>query len=185
MMSSSSPLLLAVSCCLIALTLSLNLDDPNVCSHWESYSVTVQESYAHPFDQIYYTSCADILNWFKCTQHRVSYRTAYRRGEKTMHRRKSQCCPGFYESRDICVPHCAEKCVHGRCVAPNTCQCEPGWGGADCSSASAFLALSPREQEMAVEEEEGEPSETSKPPCPVYAELLEVMEHASGRLQLP
>uniref|UniRef100_A0A8C1P2H4 Multiple EGF-like-domains 10 n=1 Tax=Cyprinus carpio TaxID=7962 RepID=A0A8C1P2H4_CYPCA len=134
-MSSWSPLPLAVSCCLIALTSSLNLDDPNVCSHWESYSVTVQESYAHPFDQIYYTSCADILNWFKCTQHRVSYRTAYRRGEKTMHRRKSQCCPGFYQSRDRCVPHCAEKCVHGRCVAPSTCQCEPGWGGPDCSSA--------------------------------------------------
>ena len=35
-----------------------------------SYSVTVQESYPHPFDQIYYTSCTDILNWFKCTRHR-------------------------------------------------------------------------------------------------------------------
>ncbi|MBN3280536.1 MEG10 protein, partial [Polyodon spathula] len=100
-----------------------------------SYSVTVQESYAHPFDQIYYTSCTDILNWFKCTRHRVSYRTAYRRGEKTMYRRKSQCCPGFYESREMCIPHCTEKCVHGRCSAPNTCQCEPGWGGPNCSSA--------------------------------------------------
>ncbi|VTJ78063.1 Hypothetical predicted protein, partial [Marmota monax] len=67
------------------------------------YSVTVQESYPHPFDQIYYTSCTDILNWFKCTRHRISYRTAYRHGEKTMYRRKSQCCPGFYESRDMCV----------------------------------------------------------------------------------
>lgn len=35
-----------------------------------SYAVTVQESYAHPFDQIYYTRCTDILNWFKCTKHR-------------------------------------------------------------------------------------------------------------------
>ena len=35
-----------------------------------SYSVTVQESYAHPYDQVYYTSCTDILNWFKCTRHR-------------------------------------------------------------------------------------------------------------------
>ncbi|EGV92915.1 Multiple epidermal growth factor-like domains 10 [Cricetulus griseus] len=99
------------------------------------YSVTIQESYPHPFDQIYYTSCTDILNWFKCTRHRISYRTAYRHGEKTMYRRKSQCCPGFYESRDMCVPHCADKCVHGRCIAPNTCQCEPGWGGTNCSSA--------------------------------------------------
>ncbi|RMB92391.1 hypothetical protein DUI87_31192 [Hirundo rustica rustica] len=82
-------------------TVSLNLEDPNVCSHWE----------------------------------RISYRTAYRHGEKTMYRRKSQCCPGFYESREMCIPHCADKCVHGRCIAPNTCQCEPGWGGPNCSSA--------------------------------------------------
>eukprot|EP00069_Balaena_mysticetus_P011714 bmy_21424T0 len=105
------------------------------CPEDASYSVTVQESYPHPFDQIYYTSCTDILNWFKCTRHRISYRTAYRHGEKTMYRRKSQCCPGFYESREMCVPHCADKCVHGRCIAPNTCQCEPGWGGTNCSSA--------------------------------------------------
>ncbi|KAF6357234.1 multiple EGF like domains 10 [Rhinolophus ferrumequinum] len=119
----------------------LNLEDPNVCSHWESYSVTVQESYPHPFDQIYYTSCTDILNWFKCTRHRVSYRTAYRHGEKTMYRRKSQCCPGFYESMEMCVPHCADKCVHGRCIAPNTCQCEPGWGGTNCSSGKFPAAV--------------------------------------------
>ncbi|TNN86926.1 Multiple epidermal growth factor-like domains protein 11 [Liparis tanakae] len=53
---------------------SLNPDDPNVCSHWESYAVTVQESYAHPFDQIYYTRCTDILNWFKCTRHSEALR---------------------------------------------------------------------------------------------------------------
>ncbi|KAG5273519.1 hypothetical protein AALO_G00152260 [Alosa alosa] len=55
---------------LITSVWSLNPEDPNVCSHWESYAVTVQESYAHPFDQIYYTRCTDILNWFKCTRHR-------------------------------------------------------------------------------------------------------------------
>lgn len=41
---------------------------PPVCLR--SYAVTVQESYAHPFDQVYYTRCTDILNWFKCTRHR-------------------------------------------------------------------------------------------------------------------
>ncbi|XP_055363516.1 multiple epidermal growth factor-like domains protein 11 [Betta splendens] len=112
----------------------LNPEDPNVCSHWESYAVTVQESYAHPFDQVYYTRCTDILNWFKCTRHRISYKTAYRRGVRTMYRRRSQCCPGFFESADLCVPLCTEECVHGRCVSPDSCQCEPGWGGPDCSS---------------------------------------------------
>ncbi|KFQ15034.1 Multiple epidermal growth factor-like domains protein 11, partial [Leptosomus discolor] len=119
---------------LLKTTLSLNPDDPNVCSHWESYAVTVQESYAHPFDQIYYTRCTDILNWFKCTRHRISYKTAYRRGLRTMYRRRSQCCPGYYESGDYCIPLCTEECVHGRCVSPDTCHCEPGWGGTDCSS---------------------------------------------------
>lgn len=42
----------------------------SACSLVLSYAVTVQESYAHPFDQIYYTRCTDILNWFKCTRHR-------------------------------------------------------------------------------------------------------------------
>lgn len=33
--------------------------------------------------------------------------------------------------------HCAESCVHGQCMAPNTCQCEPGWGGSNCSSGKS------------------------------------------------
>ncbi|EPY81721.1 hypothetical protein CB1_000715030 [Camelus ferus] len=92
-----------IVCCLLQTILSLNPEDPNVCSHWESYAVTVQESYAHPFDQIYYTRCTDILNWFKCTRHRISYKTAYRRGLRTMYRRRSQCCPGYYENGDFCI----------------------------------------------------------------------------------
>ncbi|CAK6980248.1 multiple epidermal growth factor-like domains protein 11%2C partial [Scomber scombrus] len=94
----------------ISLGSPLNPDDPNVCSHWESYAVTVQESYAHPFDQVYYTRCTDILNWFKCTRHRISYKTAYRRGVRTMYRRRSQCCPGFFESGDLCVRQAAYFC---------------------------------------------------------------------------
>lgn len=36
-----------------------------------------------------------------------------------------------------CPAYCAESCVHGRCMAPNTCQCEPGWGGSNCSSGKS------------------------------------------------
>ncbi|EMP36016.1 Multiple epidermal growth factor-like domains protein 11 [Chelonia mydas] len=78
-----------------------NFEEPSSAD--AAYAVTVQESYAHPFDQIYYTRCTDILNWFKCTRHRISYKTAYRRGLRTMYRRRSQCCPGYYESGDFCI----------------------------------------------------------------------------------
>lgn len=37
---------------------------------------------------------------------RISYKTAYRRGLRTMYRRRSQCCPGYYESEDFCVRKC-------------------------------------------------------------------------------
>lgn len=43
-------------------------------------------------------------------------------------------------------------------------------------AASALLASSQEEQEMAAEVEEDMLSETSQPPCPAYAELLGVME---------
>lgn len=36
-----------------------------------------------------------------------------------------------------CPAHCVASCVHGRCMAPNTCQCEPGWGGSNCSSGKS------------------------------------------------
>ncbi len=109
-----------------------------------SYSVTVQESFAHPFDQITtpaaqtFSTGSNALSTGVCTLQclclhscifpyffivcsiklrynrilnrcdffalfRVSYRTAYRRGEKTMHRRKSQCLPGILpEQRQMC-----------------------------------------------------------------------------------
>ena len=35
---------------------------------------------------------------------------------------------------DLCdVPTCDFICAHGECTAPQTCTCEPGWGGPDCS----------------------------------------------------
>ena len=27
---------------------------------------------------------------------------------------------------------CTNLCVHGRCVAPDTCECNSGWAGASC-----------------------------------------------------
>uniref|UniRef100_H3B9C8 Platelet endothelial aggregation receptor 1 n=1 Tax=Latimeria chalumnae TaxID=7897 RepID=H3B9C8_LATCH len=120
------PLLTAVS--------SLNPNDPNVCSYWESFTTTVKESYAHPFDQVSEEPCTDPWSFFRCTRHKITYKTAYRQGVKIDYRKRFKCCPGYYESQHTCVSRCIQECVHGRCVAPDRCQCEPGWRGTDCSS---------------------------------------------------
>lgn len=46
------------------------------------------------------------------------------------------------EEMSLCIlALCTEECVHGRCVSPDTCQCEPGWGGLDCSSGEGTFLL--------------------------------------------
>uniref|UniRef100_A0A3Q4GJH5 Platelet endothelial aggregation receptor 1 n=1 Tax=Neolamprologus brichardi TaxID=32507 RepID=A0A3Q4GJH5_NEOBR len=126
----SSAVLLLFSI-LIGLSCSLDPRDPNVCSTWESFTTSVKESYLHPYDQVGEEPCWDPRTSYKCM---ITYKTAYRQAVKTDYRKRYQCCPGYYESRGRCVPRCTKECVHGRCVAPDRCQCEGGWRGDDCSS---------------------------------------------------
>ncbi|TSK34788.1 Multiple epidermal growth factor-like domains protein 10 [Bagarius yarrelli] len=125
------------------LTECLNPRDLNVCSLWESFTTSVKESYAQPFDQVYEEPCSELWSSNKCVRHRITYKTAYRQSVKMDYRRRYQCCPGFYESRNKCVPRCTKECVHGRCVAPDRCQCEGGWRGDDCSSSCDDLHWGP------------------------------------------
>uniref|UniRef100_A0A2R9B7S2 Platelet endothelial aggregation receptor 1 n=1 Tax=Pan paniscus TaxID=9597 RepID=A0A2R9B7S2_PANPA len=128
-------LLLAVG---LRLAGTLNPSDPNTCSFWESFTTTTKESHSRPFSLLPSEPCE--RPWegpHTCPQPTVVYRTVYRQVVKTDHRQRLQCCHGFYESRGFCVPLCAQECVHGRCVAPNQCQCVPGWRGDDCSSECA------------------------------------------------
>ncbi|XP_078393854.1 multiple epidermal growth factor-like domains protein 11, partial [Cetorhinus maximus] len=124
---------------LLQLACPLNPSDPNVCSRWESYSVTKQESYLMPHHEPYQEPCHPSRDHITCTRHKITYRVAYRVGVETEHRKRAHCCQGYYESRGICVPRCTQECVHGRCVGPDTCQCEPGWRGLDCSSGCSDL----------------------------------------------
>uniref|UniRef100_A0A8D2IZR5 Platelet endothelial aggregation receptor 1 n=1 Tax=Varanus komodoensis TaxID=61221 RepID=A0A8D2IZR5_VARKO len=74
---------------------------------------------------------------------RVVYKAAYRQAVKVDYRKRFRCCTGYYESSSSCVPHCTHECVHGRCVAPDQCQCEQGWRGADCSSECSSRSWGP------------------------------------------
>ncbi|XP_033613974.1 platelet endothelial aggregation receptor 1 [Fukomys damarensis] len=136
MLSPLRPLLLLALD--LGLTRTLNSNDPNVCSFWESFTTTTKESHSRPFSLPSSESCnKPWASLHPCPQPTVVYRTVYRQVVKTDHRLRLRCCQGFYESSGTCVPVCAQECVHGRCVAPNQCQCVPGWRGDDCSSACA------------------------------------------------
>ena len=57
--------------------------------------------------------------------------------EKKKQRLVLECCPGYKRTANLtqCVPDCSSPpcSSHGLCVSPDTCQCEPGYGGPDCS----------------------------------------------------
>uniref|UniRef100_UPI00358E189F multiple epidermal growth factor-like domains protein 11 n=1 Tax=Myxine glutinosa TaxID=7769 RepID=UPI00358E189F len=117
------------------LTLALDLKEPNVCSRWESYTVSFLESYAHTYNQVYYTRCTDFLNLFKCTQHRVGYRLVYRQATRTAYRHRPQCCHGFYNKNDTCIPcdadHWGQDCLR-LCPCQNGADCDPVSGSCSC-----------------------------------------------------
>ncbi|XP_072917426.1 uncharacterized protein [Hemitrygon akajei] len=119
---------------LLPSTSPLMPNDPNVCSSWESYSVPRTEKYMVPHHEETQEDCDDPRSNYRCTRHKITYRQTYRLGVQTDYRKRSHCCQGYYESRGVCVAQCSQECVHGRCVGPDRCQCEPGWRGSDCSS---------------------------------------------------
>ncbi|XP_062898043.1 platelet endothelial aggregation receptor 1-like isoform X2 [Mobula hypostoma] len=118
-------------------------NDPNVCSSWERYTVSRQEEYAIPQVETTQEDCDDPRSNYRCTRHRITYRQMYRPGVQTDYRKRTRCCQGYYERRGICVAQCSQECVHGRCVGPDRCQCEPGWRGSDCSSNCSLQTWGP------------------------------------------
>ncbi|XP_043497141.1 von Willebrand factor D and EGF domain-containing protein-like [Polistes fuscatus] len=40
---------------------------------------------------------------------------------------EEECCEGFKEVDNKCVPDCSPRCENGSCVAPNICECFPGY----------------------------------------------------------
>ena len=53
------------------------------------------------------------------------------------------CCKGYAKSSNgtDCIPICSQRCYHGRCVAPDQCECEPGFGGTSCSKCKKNISI--------------------------------------------
>ena len=59
---------------------------------------------------------------------------AYKEESVEKWRLVEDCCHGYARTPDnsSCVPICGQQCLHGTCVGPNLCECEPGYGGPTC-----------------------------------------------------
>ncbi|CAG2104937.1 unnamed protein product [Medioppia subpectinata] len=64
---------------------------------------------------------------------RIEYKKGFKTETKLSTRTITVCCKGYAEHTDRCIPICANACIHGHCIAPETCECQPGWGGETCN----------------------------------------------------
>ncbi|XP_071818165.1 uncharacterized protein [Apostichopus japonicus] len=76
---------------------------------------------------------------------------SYRASSKSSIRRCSyggysrECCAGWSRNRDgSCSPICTMNCVHGTCIGPDRCKCDPGFTGKSCNRDLNECGLEPR-----------------------------------------
>ncbi|KAG1679193.1 Protein draper [Nymphon striatum] len=110
----------------------LQQGDDNVCTKQEEYLTTKVVSYMKPYQERTFTWC-----WAfppRCSKYRLRYSKEKKTEIVKNYRTKLICCDGYVEnSNDACIPLCSEGCLHGSCIGPDTCNCEPGYGGDTCS----------------------------------------------------
>lgn len=44
---------------------------------------------------------------------------------------------GYVKNGTRCIPYCQPTCTNGKCVAPNQCECNPGYKGTSCDTSKS------------------------------------------------
>lgn len=70
----------------------------------------------------------------RCSKYKIKFKEVLKTQILVKQRPVEECCDGYTPDSEgkLCVPVCVESCVHGKCVAPNTCACSHGYGGPAC-----------------------------------------------------
>lgn len=110
----------------------------NSTAHF-SYTTTIRVSEQEAYQTKTYSWCFSVPP--RCTSYKVNFRTVFKTQKLLKYRPVEECCAGYAPDSkgEVCVPICVEPCVHGKCVAPNTCACAHGFGGPACDICKYFL----------------------------------------------
>ncbi|XP_012161436.1 protein draper isoform X5 [Ceratitis capitata] len=111
---------------------SEGLDGPNVCKKRENYPVEVTTTELQSYQERQTVWCLSVPP--RCSSYQIKHRTVNKTRTLMKTRIVRACCDGYTENLhgDGCIPKCENPCEHGKCIAPEKCKCEQGWGGDTC-----------------------------------------------------
>ncbi|RWS03780.1 multiple epidermal growth factor-like domains protein 10, partial [Dinothrombium tinctorium] len=104
----------------------------NVCEKAKQYLKEVRVPILIPFEVQTFSWCLKPPS-FRCLKTRYVHRNGYKMEARVFTKKEKVCCKGYIEIDERCIPICSNACIHGKCVAPEKCDCAPGWSGDTCN----------------------------------------------------
>lgn len=106
------------------------------------FTTTVRVSEQQPYQVREYTWCLNFPP--RCSRYKIKFKPVYKTQNIVKTRPIEDCCKGYAKSssEDKCVAVCSDTCLHGTCIAPDTCKCETGYGGPTCDICTYQLVIS-------------------------------------------
>lgn len=103
------------------------------------YTTVIRVSEQQPYQVKEYTWCFNVPP--RCSKYKIKFKQVLKTQTLVKQRPVEECCEGYTPDSEgkQCVPVCVQSCVHGKCVAPNTCACAHGYGGPACDICECFL----------------------------------------------
>ncbi|XP_039230548.1 protein draper isoform X10 [Drosophila yakuba] len=115
-----------------------DLDGPNICKRRELYNVDVVYTELQSYQERGSTWCVTFPP--RCSTYRIKHRVVNKTKTIAKNRIVRDCCDGYIASAGECVPHCSEPCQHGRCISPEKCKCDHGYGGPACDISNCICS---------------------------------------------